>query len=145
MYPLFCKHEFYRRLRGGRISARLKMAMFSVACHFMDRTGTDIMFTPTQFARTTEALAATRTFCINEIRATFLLCVHYLSESLNWHVLSEMGSLVRMTYLCGLNDLDRPENCPFYEPGVTLDSEIEEWRSLWWCIYYLDTSCNALM
>jgi hypothetical protein len=53
-----------------------------------------------------------------------------------------IGQLTRKAYQCGLHQLDNREQCPLFDTNPMSDDETEEWRSLWWCIYCLDSYCN---
>ncbi len=53
-----------------------------------------------------------------------------------------IGQLTRKAYQCGLHQLDNRDQCPLFDTNPISDDEIEEWRSLWWCIYCLDSYCN---
>lgn len=54
-----------------------------------------------------------------------------------------VGQLARKAYQCGLNQID---NLDQYEPAFDRqymsDTEVEEWRYVWWCIYCLDSYSN---
>ena len=54
----------------------------------------------------------------------------------------KIGQLTRKAYQCGLHQLDNRDQCPLFDTNPMSDDEIEEWRSLWWCIYCLDSYCN---
>jgi hypothetical protein len=53
-----------------------------------------------------------------------------------------IGQLTRKAYQCGLHQLDNRDQCPLFDTNPMSNDEIEEWRSLWWCIYCLDSYCN---
>lgn len=53
-----------------------------------------------------------------------------------------VGRVTRKAYVLGLHQLENPSHCLVLRSGVFTPEEIEEWRSLWWCLYCLDSYAN---
>ena len=52
------------------------------------------------------------------------------------------SELTREAYEWGLDQIDNPDQCQLYASNAMDHEEKEEWRSLWWSIYCLDSYCN---
>ncbi|KAF2804542.1 uncharacterized protein BDZ99DRAFT_147344 [Mytilinidion resinicola] len=143
-YPLFRKPQPGEKCSAAHIPPRLKMAIFCVSSRFASRQGTEPLPSQSEFAERADNSGYKRELDLNEIKTCLLLCLHYFSESLNWHTLAEVGKLTRMAHLYGLRYLEQQENGVFWQDGAVLECDPEEWRNVWWCVYALDTCCNAL-
>lgn len=71
---------------------------------------------------------------VDEIKTAFLLCLHGLYASVDWDTLTKPAAVVR---LCEIYDVLRTED-------EISECDDEEWRSVWWSVFSLDTSCSAL-
>ena len=55
---------------------------------------------------------------------------------------SRIDHLTRKAYQHGLHQLDNQGQCSLHYRHARTADEAEEWRSVWWCIYCLDSYCN---
>ncbi|GME38703.1 uncharacterized protein LTHEOB_12460 [Neofusicoccum parvum] len=127
------------------------MAVFAVSSRF---AAIPPPFTPEDFAQRAETFGKGTQLSIDEIKASFLLCVHAMSNPLDWNAIAEVGRVMRMADL--YDTLRAQERGAFFpdDPGEdgqddagggdASDCDAEEWKSVWWSIYSLDTCCNTL-
>ncbi|KAF4535857.1 uncharacterized protein LTHEOB_12460 [Lasiodiplodia theobromae] len=120
------------------------MAVFAVSSRF---AVVPPPFTPADFAQRAETFGKSTKLSIDEIKASFLLCVHAMSNPLDWNAIAEVGRVMRMA---DLYDTLRPREFEFDgtggdgQDGDASDCDAEEWKSVWWSIYSLDTCCTTL-
>lgn len=78
---------------------------------------------------------------LDQFRKAYLLAFYEFHQFPGHHSWLRVGRVTRMAYRIGLDRLDHI--CTLYPDWNTVsDEEIQEWRSLWWCIYRLDTYSN---
>lgn len=153
-----------RRLRSAlRMSPRLKMALFTVSSRFANP---GVMpWSPEDFANRAQSLSSDSELSVDELKASFLLCLHAMSDSLTWATVTETTKITRMAdlyYTMRLGgqrnvsgrafDLNSEEDAGGgdglaarrREEAEDLDAEMEEWNRVWWCIYRLDSCCCAI-
>lgn len=161
IYPLFrnrLSSDQHRRAQD--VSPRLRMAIYAVSSRFASLDAVKCPVTPAAFAKRAASLRQTSDLTIDEIKASFLLCVHEISTSLSWDSVAEIARVTRMAdlyYALRLrgkthnnavkqsrdSNSEGLEDCP--QPNGTNDAmDMEEWKSVWWSIYSLDTCCSAL-
>ncbi|KAK0638416.1 hypothetical protein DIS24_g9820 [Lasiodiplodia hormozganensis] len=115
------------------------MAVFAVSSRF---AVIPPPFTPADFAQRAETFGKGKELSIDEIKASFLLCVHAMSNTLDWNAIAEVGRVMRMA---DLYDTLRPKDFEFDGTGGDgSDCDAEEWKSVWWSIYSLDTCSITL-
>lgn len=78
---------------------------------------------------------------LNQIRQSCVLAFYEFHQFPGHQSWMRIGNLTRMAYRIGL---DRLENLrALHSEWRMLDEEVmEEWRSIWWCIYRLDSYSN---
>lgn len=195
LQPLF---PIFRRPSGASLAplvsslpARLKLAVFAVSYRFLDASTAAAASVPSgaEFARQASAaadsipaeLAPLGCPDLDEIKATFLLCLYGLSESLSWNAVADISRLTRMAEMyahfrglvgvrvgaassegqtsgastggqLGIENIDpllsmgtgsAPTPRSAQEETTNRD-DTEEWASVWWCIYALETCSSAL-
>ncbi|KAK1672149.1 hypothetical protein BDP55DRAFT_673745 [Colletotrichum godetiae] len=153
-----------RRLRNAiHMSPRLKIALFAVSSRFA--TPGVMPWSPEDFAQRAESLSNDSELSVDELKASFLLCLHAMSDSLTWATVTETTKITRMAdlyYTMHLGGKRNRSGSVFYlgseeDPGSgdglsasrnneveDLDAEMEEWNRVWWCIYRLDSCCCAI-
>ncbi|KIX01164.1 uncharacterized protein Z518_08889 [Rhinocladiella mackenziei CBS 650.93] len=139
-FPLFDQSQPRQKVDSPSLSPRLKLAMFTISSRFAKQPFADRIPSPTEFASAAEALGSQKCFSTDEIKSSFLLCVHHLSESLNWHSWTECGKLTRMAHLWSSEYIVHQAS----NTSGKKKSDLEEYRSIWWSIVCLDTCCNSL-
>lgn len=138
LYPLFSRQQV---IHATNVSDRLKMAMFAVASRFAHPDSSSAsLISPSRFAKRARSLASTdqNSLCIDDLKTSLLLCVHDMAESCRWEVVAEVSKLARMaeTYYASFLDAAPVD--------TESESDAEEWKSVWWTIYSLDTVCSGL-
>lgn len=94
---------------------------------------------------------------MDELKASVLLYVYEMSESLRWDTVAEIARITRMAELYYALHFDSRSgetsktsvfddwmNLRGKERDISSGQDAEEWNSVWWCIYSLDTSCSAV-
>lgn len=140
------------------------MAIYAVSSRFAKPGFVNGTLSPGDFAKRAATLYRGERLNMDEIKASILLCVHDMSVSVTWDAVAEIARLSRMAdlyhTLCvdkgsddGSDDVrvgsdgdgGKSDTSPeAYGDGAALDYDAEEWRSVWWCIYSLDTCCSAV-
>ncbi|OHE92205.1 hypothetical protein CORC01_12499 [Colletotrichum orchidophilum] len=160
-YPLF--ESCPDRRPGERLdmSPRLKMALFAVSSRFV--APGFLTWSPGDFAQRAKSLFNDSDLSVDELKASFLLCFHAMSDSLTWATVTEATKITRMAdlyYKLHLGGKRNESDTAFYlgsdgaacRDGVTarqggdagdLGSKMKEWNRVWWCIYRLDACCCA--
>ncbi|KAL2876845.1 hypothetical protein SGCOL_007868 [Colletotrichum sp. CLE4] len=139
------------------------MALFAVSSRFA--TPGVMPWSPEDFAQRAESLSNDSELTVDELKASFLLCLHAMSDSLTWATVTETTKITRMAdlyYTMHLGGKRNRSGSVFYlgseeDPGSgdglsasrnneveDLDAEMEEWNRVWWCIYRLDSCCCAI-
>ncbi|KXH41589.1 hypothetical protein CSAL01_01091 [Colletotrichum salicis] len=139
------------------------MALFAVSSQFA--TPGVVPWSPEDFAQRAKSLLNDSELSVDELKASFLLCLHAMSDSLTWATVTETTKITRMAdlyYTMHLGGKRNESGSVFYlgseeGPGSggglsasrkneveDLDAEMEEWNRVWWCIYRLDSCCCAI-
>ena len=165
MYPLLRKSTSTDwRKYSSQISPRLKFAIFAVSSRYATAGSSKTLFSPPQLAKFASRLSRGASLCVDEIKASILLCVHDMSISVGWDSVADIAKLTRMTDLYHALWIERHDFKSAREKGgvhgkeqgrmnssidsgeqcVPQDFDVEDWRSVWWCIYKLDTVCSSV-
>ncbi|RKK80933.1 hypothetical protein BFJ71_g15776 [Fusarium oxysporum] len=158
IYPLFRRP--YACLSSRKIpdlSPRLKMAIYAVSARF---ASPDVLGGPASskpFAQFAMNLNQGSDLTMDELKASLLLYVYEMSETVRWDTVAEIARITRMAELYYALHFDsrpgEPSKASTFDDGMSLRSQereissglaAEEWNSVWWCIYSLDTSCSAV-
>jgi hypothetical protein len=139
-----------------KLPAQLKMATFALSSRFAEPQVTAILPSSAKFAKLATDLLPVNASCpdMNEIKTSFLLCLYNLSETLSWNSVAEIGKLIRMVEIyaqirtreghsVNIGSSNTTGTSPL-EGFKVDDAESEEWNSVWWCIYALETCSSAL-
>lgn len=117
------------------------MAMFAIACRFaIPGTCRVSLLSPVHYAKRAHSLERTdsKFLRLDEIKACILLCIYKMTESKNWGTITNVAKLAKMAELYHISHIDNSIS----EHHRTCDAE--EWMSIWWAIYTLDTICSAI-
>ncbi|KAH7002436.1 hypothetical protein EDB80DRAFT_720579 [Ilyonectria destructans] len=162
VYPLLRKSPPGQPKYGIlEIPPRLKMAIYAVSSRFAKPGFVNGTLSPGDFAKRAAALYRGERLSMDEIKASILLCVHDMSASVTWDAVAEIARLSRMADLYHTlcvdkesddssddaragSDGDSDSSPEAFSDGAALNYDAEEWRSVWWCIYSLDTCCSAV-
>ena len=77
---------------------------------------------------------------MDELKASILLCLYKLAKATTWEAVADMGRLTRMAELYYRIIAANDQNAG----GSRSKLESEELRTVWWCIYSLDTFFSAM-
>ncbi|KAI8711252.1 Zn(2)-C6 fungal-type domain-containing protein [Fusarium sp. LHS14.1] len=158
IYPLF-RHPYpclsNRKVRD--LSPRLKMAIYAVSARFASPEVLGGLASSKRFAQLAMNLNKGSDLTMDELKASILLYVYEMSESMRWDTVVEIARITRMAELYYALHFDtRPGESSETsvmddwmhlrkrERDVSSGHDAEEWNSVWWCIYSLDTSCSAV-
>lgn len=123
------------------------MAVFAVSSRF---AVIPPPFTAADFAQRAESFGKSTKLNMDEIKASFLLSVHAMSNPLDWNAIAEVGRVMRMADLYDALRAQQRDAFVFdgaggdWPDGDASNCDAEEWKSVWWSIYSLDTCCNTL-
>ncbi len=78
---------------------------------------------------------------LDQFRRAYLLAFYEFHQFPGRQSWLRVGRVTRMAYRIGLDRLDRIRML-YHDWSTVSDEDIQEWRSLWWCIYRLDTYSN---
>ncbi|KAK7443680.1 hypothetical protein Landi51_09028 [Colletotrichum acutatum] len=139
------------------------MALFTVSSRFA--TPGVMPWSPEDFAQRAKCLSNDSELSVDELKASFLLCLHAMSDSLTWATVTETTKITRMAdlyYTMRLGGQRKESGRNFHrndeedagggdglaarrrDGADDLDAEMEEWNRVWWCIYRLDSCCCAI-
>ncbi|GJC81509.1 hypothetical protein ColLi_04347 [Colletotrichum liriopes] len=114
------------------------MAIYAVASRFASPDCSSLPLSPDEFARLAARFDESPQLDMNELKASILLCLHSISSGLSWNAVGDIARISRMA--------NHYYNCVSREQSGTngmSGCDAEEWRSVWWCIYSLDTFFSA--
>lgn len=98
------------------------------------------MMPPDYYAREARSLEPTdnTSSCIDEIKACTLLCIYDMAISNHWTAATNIAKVAKLAELYHVSRLE----IPLAERNKICGGE--EWKSIWWTIYTLDTICSAI-
>lgn len=138
MFPLFGQNS-RKELSSKQLPPRLKLAIFAIGSRFVQQAFQAQIPSPAEFAKRADEAQQGKPVGLDEIKATFLLSVHHMSDSLDSLALADLGRLVRMAQVWSYR---------FTRSGATGRTEefdLDEFSGIWWSIVTLETCCNALV
>ncbi|CAH0057994.1 unnamed protein product [Clonostachys solani] len=124
----------------SRMSPRLRMSIYAVASRYASSQHQEWLLSPDYFAMRAEHHANATKLTIDELKASILLCLHKIGSAVTWDAVAEMARITRMAelYYRIIADQDKGSR------GSRCEYEAEELRTVWWCIYSLDTCFSAI-
>ncbi|CAH0027256.1 unnamed protein product [Clonostachys rhizophaga] len=122
------------------MSTRLRMSIYAIASRYASSQHQEWLLSPDYFAMRAGHYANTTKLSIDELKASILLCLHKIASAVTWDAVAEMARITRMAelYYRIIADQDKSSRCSRCE------YEAEELRTVWWCIYSLDTCFSAI-
>ena len=95
---------------------------------------------PAKFAERAKAIPCKdqNSLCIDDIKASLLLCIHDMTEAGRWEAVAEVSKIARMAEIYYASFMSSPP------ASAERRCDAEEWKSVWWTIYLLDTFCSAM-
>lgn len=78
---------------------------------------------------------------LDQFRKAYLLAFYEFHQFPGHHAWLRISRVTRMAYRIGLDRLDYIRTL-YPDWNAIADEDIQEWRSLWWCIYRLDSYSN---
>ena len=81
---------------------------------------------------------------LDDFRLAALLAFYELYERPGERSLKTIAHLTRKAYQRGLPQLDNPNRCSVFRYSECSEDELEDWRAVWWSLYYLDSFSNLL-
>ncbi|CAK7204899.1 hypothetical protein SEUCBS139899_007661 [Sporothrix eucalyptigena] len=150
--PIFSKSLFLQRYHSGQCSESLISTICVITAKLTSFVSDDEHNRPSWEACLDILLSSTMLQddlmgddvsleSLDSFRMAYLLAFyefHQFPGNQSW---LRVGRMTRMAYRIGLDRLDHIRT--LYSDWVTVsDQDIQEWRTLWWCIYRLDTYSN---
>ncbi|VUC29694.1 unnamed protein product [Clonostachys rosea] len=122
------------------MSTRLRMSIYAVASRYASSQHQEWLLSPDYFAMRAGHHANATNLTIDELKASILLCLHKIASAITWDAVAEMARITRMAelYYRIIADQDKSSR------GSRSECEAEELRTVWWCIYSLDTCFSAI-
>lgn len=133
------------------------MAIYAVSARFASPEVLGGPASSKRFAQLAMNLNKGSDLTMDELKASLLLYVYEMSESLRWDTVAEIARITRMAELYYALHFDsRPGESSktgilddwmhlrSQKRDISSGPDAEEWNSVWWCIYSLDTSCSAV-
>ena len=81
---------------------------------------------------------------LDDFRLAALLAFYELYEKPGERSLNRIAQLTRKAYQRGLSQLDNPNQFSIFRYSEVSDEELEDWRTVWWSLYCLDSFSNLL-
>ncbi|KAL2866511.1 NAD(P)-binding protein [Aspergillus lucknowensis] len=145
--PIHSKELFFRRYQSSQCSEDLVSAMVTITAKLIGFTtendgldldaGLDFLLSSSLLGEDLIGEAPS----LDQFRKAYLLAFyefHQFPGHLSWLRISRVS---RMAYRIGLDRLDHIRT-RYADWRVLSDEDIQEWRSLWWCIYRVDSYSN---
>ncbi|CAG9990780.1 unnamed protein product [Clonostachys byssicola] len=122
------------------MSYRLRMSIYAIASRYASSQHQEWLLSPDYFAMRAGNCANATKLSIDELKASILLCLHKIASAVTWDAVAEMARITRMAelYYRIIADQDKTSRCS------RCRYEAEELRTVWWCIYSLDTCFSAI-
>lgn len=78
---------------------------------------------------------------LNQMRRTYILAFYEFHQFPGLQSWMRLGKLTRIAYRVGM---DKLEQLPiiYADWASTSEADLQEWRTLWWCIYKMDSYSN---
>ncbi|KAI1502337.1 fungal-specific transcription factor domain-containing protein [Biscogniauxia marginata] len=151
-FPLFQKHKFLCSYAAGQLQESLLSAVFAVSLSHsqnLEIAAMDLNRLSDEFAISAGQSLSVIAFSgapagVDDLKALFLLALYEQRNPPNRKAWFVTGSLVRLTFYCGLNRMENSE-CAFLESDLSKKVDIDGLRFLFWSIYILDTRCNLAL
>ncbi|KAH7409620.1 putative fungal-specific transcription factor [Cadophora sp. MPI-SDFR-AT-0126] len=147
--PLLRRRPFLQRYERGCISRSLLLTILGISARLQGLTSVwtnpsleiclRSLITSTKIA---DEEISNSLVSLGKLQQACLLAFYEFHQYPGQNAWLRVGQLTRKAYQFGLHQLDNQDQCPLFDINVISDAEIEEWRSLWWCIYCLDSYCN---
>lgn len=153
MWPISRRAETLDQHRKGLMPKVLKSIMIALATYYLpdhvnpSMSNIDPVKTSSLYALEYDIWSKhsqSNDYTLDQVKAAFLHCIYLLAQNLDRTAWISVGQLTRLAYACGLDEIDRGTSCVFYQSGITTESDMEEWRQLWWNIWRLDSTANVL-
>jgi hypothetical protein len=116
------------------------MSIYAIASRYASSQHQEWLLSPDYFAMRAGHYANATKLSIDELKASILLCLHKIASAVTWDAVAEMARITRMAelYYRIIADQDKSSR------GSRCEYEAEELRTVWWCIYSLDTCFSAI-
>ncbi|ETS84378.1 hypothetical protein PFICI_02403 [Pestalotiopsis fici W106-1] len=122
------------------MSLRLRMSIYAVASLYTSSHQQGYPLSPDDFVTRATHRANAANLTMDELKASILLCLYKLAKATTWEAVADMGRLTRMAELYYRIIAANDQNAG----GSRSKLESEELRTVWWCIYSLDTFFSAM-
>ncbi|GAD93915.1 hypothetical protein ANI_1_936034 [Paecilomyces variotii No. 5] len=145
--PIFSKERFLHRYRSSLCSQDLICTMAVIAAKLTqfsstnDRLRLDAGLDSLLSSSLLEDDLVGNAPSLDQFRKAYLLAFYEFHQFPGHQSWLRIGRVTRMAYHIGLDRLDHIR--VLYPEWTTVsNADIQEWRSLWWCLYRLDTYSN---
>ncbi|KAI0599777.1 hypothetical protein F4775DRAFT_549810 [Biscogniauxia sp. FL1348] len=146
--PLFQKEKFLKRYDSSLVYPGLIMAMVAITAKILGPISywrsEDIDECIGALLKTTSDHDSSSTrISLDEFKRDCILVYYEFHQYPGPSSWMKINGLTRRAQLMGLNQIDNPELCSAFDMALVTEDEIEDWRSLFWCIYSLDCYSNV--
>ncbi|KAI1460177.1 hypothetical protein F4805DRAFT_418522 [Annulohypoxylon moriforme] len=143
-FPLFQPQTFLSQLDEGVICDRLPSIIYVMSARLMGAPipcgDLDINATLACLVRsaTVEAEDVAKPTALNQWRTACLLAWYGFHQHPSKGDAVRIAVLVRKAYQSGLHQIDSEENQASFGWNLVSEETLEDWRHVWWCLYFLD-------
>lgn len=147
--PIFSKELFLHRYQNSLCSEDLVSTIVIITAKLTEFTANEDDLLPS-LDTNLDLLLSSSIFeddligdvpSLDQFRKAYLLAFYEFHQFPGHQSWLRVGRVTRMAYRIGLDRLDQIRML-YPDWSIMSDEEIQEWRSLWWCIYRLDSYTN---
>ncbi|KAI1635444.1 hypothetical protein F4809DRAFT_651150 [Biscogniauxia mediterranea] len=146
--PLFQKDKFLKRYDSGLVYPGLVLTIVAITAKILGPISywksEDIHECIVALLKTTSDRDSSSTrISLDEFKRDCILVYYEFHQYPGPSSWMKINGLTRRAQLMGLNQIDNPELCSAFDIALVTEDDIEDWRSLFWCIYALDCYSNV--
>ncbi|KAK8039634.1 hypothetical protein PG993_008045 [Apiospora rasikravindrae] len=147
--PLFHRERFMEQYDTGIISLELIVAMTAVTAR---TTGSAPSWTTECVDMCLAALLASTSSDedlnlsrgnLSRFRLECIMAYYEFSQYPGTTAWMRASRLTRKAHVLGLNQIENPNLCSAFDPHLSTEQDIEDWRYAWWCVFSMDSYVNA--
>ncbi|KAH6658241.1 hypothetical protein BKA67DRAFT_209314 [Truncatella angustata] len=145
--PIFSKTRFLARYGEGHCSPDLTTTMVAVTAKItnmvqsIDRSKLDTCIDMLLTSSLQDDVMISDYASLDQFRKACILAFYEFHQFPGHQAWMRIGRLARIAYRVGLDRLESLRSL-YYDWNTIEEEDMQEWRSIWWCIYRLDSYSN---